>query len=202
MVPEFSGIRSKLYKEALSQYPNARAQDIEIMKKYLAPKSGETILEIGAGSGFFSKVISEMIGENGTLIVCDPSDEQLCEVRNLNKKNIQILKTGSENISLPPNSVDSIWSFGAMHHVFEKQKSFVKSHTCEVSSYDEFKKIMSTTKGFIKAFWCEDAACEKKIKDETKATTRCLPMEASEEKGMCVHCGKPATYKWIFGQSY
>ncbi len=83
-----------------------------------------------------------------------------------------------------------------------KQKAFVKSHTYDVSSYDAFKKIMSTTKGFLQAFWCEDAACEKAIKDETKATTRCLPMDTKEEKGVCVHCGKPATHRWIFGQSY
>ncbi|MFZ2024835.1 MAG: proline--tRNA ligase [Microgenomates group bacterium] len=86
--------------------------------------------------------------------------------------------------------------------LFEKQKAFLKSRTYTVSSYDEFKKIMSTTKGFISALWCEDAACEKAIKDETKATTRCLPMDAHEEKGVCVHCGKPSTHRWIFGQSY
>jgi prolyl-tRNA synthetase len=86
--------------------------------------------------------------------------------------------------------------------LFEKQKAFLKSRTYEVTSYDEFKKIMSTTKGFLKAFWCEDTACEKAIKDETKATTRCLPMGAGEEKGTCIHCGKPAIHKWIFGQSY
>ena len=86
--------------------------------------------------------------------------------------------------------------------MFEKQKAFLKSRTYDVTTYDEFKKIMSTTKGFINAFWCETAACEKEIKTETKATTRCLAMDAKEEKGVCVHCGKPATHKWIFGQSY
>lgn len=86
--------------------------------------------------------------------------------------------------------------------LFDKQKTFLDSHTYSVDSYDEFRKIMASTKGFLNAFWCEDAACEKAIKDETKATTRCLPLDAKEEKGVCVHCGKPATHRWIFGQSY
>lgn len=86
--------------------------------------------------------------------------------------------------------------------LFDKQKAFLASHSFLVDSYDEFKNIMNTSKGFIHALWCEDAVCEKEIKDETKATTRCLPLDAKEEKGVCIHCGKPATHRWIFGQSY
>lgn len=86
--------------------------------------------------------------------------------------------------------------------LFEKQKAFLKSNTYDVTTYDEFKKIMSTTKGLLRAFWCETAECEKEIKNETKATTRCLPMDTEEETGVCVHCGKPSVHRWIFGQSY
>jgi len=86
--------------------------------------------------------------------------------------------------------------------LFDKQKSFLEQNTHHVDSYEEFKTCMNTTKGFIHALWCEDAACEKQIKEETKATTRCLPLDAKEEKGVCVHCGKPAMHRWIFGQSY
>ena len=90
MTNKFTGTRSKLYKESLNEYPEARLEDIEVMRKYLKPKKRETILEIGAGSGFFSKCISEMIGESGTLIVSDPSYEQLEEVISLTKKNIKL----------------------------------------------------------------------------------------------------------------
>jgi len=86
--------------------------------------------------------------------------------------------------------------------LFEKAKKFRDENTREAATYDEFKKIMETTKGFIKAFWCEDASCEAAIKEETKASTRCLPMNAPEEKGTCVHCGKPAVRRWLFAQSY
>ncbi len=124
---EFDGIRSRLYKEALIEYPEARVEDIEIMKKYLAPKNGERILEIGAGSGFFSKHISEMLGEKGKLIVSDPSLGQLEEIKQFKKRNIdviQFVQFGSENVNLEKNKVDAVWSFGAMHHMFHKNKSF------------------------------------------------------------------------------
>jgi prolyl-tRNA synthetase len=86
--------------------------------------------------------------------------------------------------------------------LFDKAKKFRDENTRDAGSYDEFKKIMTSTRGFIRAFWCEDAACEATIKEETKASTRCLPMNSREEKGICVHCGKPATHRWLFAQSY
>lgn len=88
------------------------------------------------------------------------------------------------------------------HNLLQKNKKFVQENTHVVDSYEQFKKIMSTTKGFLRAFWCEDAACEKKIKEETKATTRCLPLDATEEKGACVLCGKASKHRWYFAQAY
>jgi prolyl-tRNA synthetase len=86
--------------------------------------------------------------------------------------------------------------------LFEKQKAFLGKNTYQVDSWDEFVTIMGTKKGFLQSLWCEDAQCEKQIKEKTKATTRCLPLDSREEKGVCVHCGKPATHRWTFGQSY
>lgn len=86
--------------------------------------------------------------------------------------------------------------------LFERAQVFLKENTNEVGSYDEFKNIMSTKRGFIKAFWCENAQCEKRIKEETKATTRCLPLAAKEEKGNCIYCGNEAKYRWLFAQAY
>lgn len=83
-----------------------------------------------------------------------------------------------------------------------RQEKFLADNTYMANSYDEFKKIMETKKGFINAFWCEDATCETKIKDETKAGTRCLPLTAKEENGKCIYCGKNAKYKWLFAQAY
>ena len=74
--------------------------------------------------------------------------------------------------------------------------------TKSVDSYDEFKKIMETTRGFISAHWCEDKDCEAQIKTDTKATTRCLPLDAEEVEGKCVRCGAPSHHRWLFGLSY
>ena len=86
--------------------------------------------------------------------------------------------------------------------LFTKAKRFLTDNTRDVDSFAQFEEIMQTTRGFIRAFWCEDASCEAAIKEKTKAATRCLPLTAIEEKGTCVHCGKPAARRWLFGQSY
>jgi prolyl-tRNA synthetase len=78
----------------------------------------------------------------------------------------------------------------------------LRENTREAKSFDEFKEIIEKMKGFVKAFWCEDKRCEKKIKEETKATTRCLPLESPEEKGKCICCQKKAKRKWVFAQAY
>lgn len=118
---EFSGERSRLYKECLKEFPQAREEDIQVMKTYLAPKKNEVVLEVGAGSGFFSKVLVNMVRR---LIVSDPSQEQLESVKNLNKENIEFIEVGADELTPAGEFVDAIWSFGAMHHCFEKKKAF------------------------------------------------------------------------------
>lgn len=86
--------------------------------------------------------------------------------------------------------------------LFANAKKYLDDNTRDVSSFAEFESLMKTTRGFIRAFWCEESECEAQIKEVTKAATRCLPLTATEEKGVCVHCGKAATRRWLFGQSY
>lgn len=87
--------------------------------------------------------------------------------------------------------------------MYEKALKMQQDLTSEAKDYEEFKHIMNTKRGFIHAYWCEDKACEAQIKEETKATTRCLPFDTKEEPGhTCVHCGKEAKHKWIFAQAY
>ena len=87
-------------------------------------------------------------------------------------------------------------------NLYESHKKFTLDHTFLVDTYDQFKEIMNTSRGFLSAHWCEDADCEAQIKADTKATTRCLPLDAKEEQGTCVHCGKPSSHRWLFGLSY
>lgn len=91
--------------------------------------------------------------------------------------------------------------------MFQKAQANRDELTHDVTTYDQFKEIMSTTRGFLKAFWCEDPTCEAAIKEETKASTRCLPFvdnqgHVQEESGTCIKCGQPATHRWLFAQAY
>lgn len=81
-------------------------------------------------------------------------------------------------------------------------EEYLRDHTFDVPDYTAFKRQMDGSKGFIRAFWCEDATCEAAIKAETTATTRCLPLDSIEETGKCVRCAKAARHKWIFAQAY
>ncbi|MFA5776297.1 MAG: proline--tRNA ligase [Patescibacteria group bacterium] len=83
----------------------------------------------------------------------------------------------------------------------ESQK-FLENHTSVIDTYDEFKATMLGSKGFIKSHWCESADCEAKVKEETKATTRCKLLDEKEELGKCIYCGSPSKHRWVFGQSY
>lgn len=86
--------------------------------------------------------------------------------------------------------------------LFERHKNFTEENTHSINSYKEFKEIMKTKRGFIKAMWCGNPDCEEKIKEETKASTRCLPLSVRKEVGKCIYCGKKAKYRWLFAQAY
>jgi prolyl-tRNA synthetase len=96
--------------------------------------------------------------------------------------------------------------FGMLEEIqkemLKASEEHLKANTFEAETYQQFKHIMETTRGFISAFWCENPECEKNIKDETKATTRCLPLNSKEQNGKCVYCGGPAKHRWIFAQAY
>ncbi len=87
-------------------------------------------------------------------------------------------------------------------NLYQQAQQFLQDNTNDVNNYDEFKKVLTEKRGFLSAFWCEEAQCEKKIKEETKATTRCLPLESTAQQGQCICCGKPAQHRWLFGQAY
>jgi prolyl-tRNA synthetase len=85
----------------------------------------------------------------------------------------------------------------AMH---KKALEFRESHTREPKDYEEFKQAVES--GFARAFWCGSADCEAKIKEETKATMRCIPLVQKVGEGKCIHCGSPAKERAIFGKAY
>lgn len=87
-------------------------------------------------------------------------------------------------------------------NLYQRSLKFLKENTHNVKNFKEFLLTIKKKKGFLRAFWCERKECEAKIKEETKATTRCLPIGTIEEKGECVYCQKLAKRKWLFAQSY
>src|SRR5262245_21790509 len=83
-----------------------------------------------------------------------------------------------------------------------RARRFVEENTTRVSTYDEFKRVMSDKRGFIVTGWCRDAGCEAKIKEETKATVRVMPIEGTPVAGACVRCGQGSPGEVYFAQAY
>ena len=86
--------------------------------------------------------------------------------------------------------------------MLERARAHRDAHTYEARSYEEFKDIIANKPGFVKAMWCGDEACEIKIKEETTATSRCMPFEQEDLSNVCVCCGKPAKSMVYWGKAY
>ncbi len=87
-------------------------------------------------------------------------------------------------------------------NIYNKALKFREESTREAGSWEEFTDLIENKGGFIRAFWDGTPETEEKIKQETKATIRCIPLDAVEEEGTCVFSGKPATRKVIFARAY
>lgn len=87
-------------------------------------------------------------------------------------------------------------------HLFEKAKNFRAEHTTEANSWDEFVSLLDGKGGFVSAHWDGTAETEEKIKEMTKATIRCIPLDAKEEAGTCILSGKPSNKRVLFARAY
>ncbi|MCK5206807.1 MAG: proline--tRNA ligase, partial [Cyclobacteriaceae bacterium] len=86
--------------------------------------------------------------------------------------------------------------------IFQKALTFREANTIEVDSYEEFKKVLNERGGFIKAHWDGTAETEDRIKNETKATIRCILLDEKEEPGKCIYSGNPSSKKVVFAKAY
>lgn len=86
--------------------------------------------------------------------------------------------------------------------LFEKALSYRNSHITEVNSFDEFKTVLEGEGGFISAHWDGTAETEEKIKELTKATIRCIPLDRVEQAGSCVFTGKASVGRVLFAKAY
>jgi prolyl-tRNA synthetase len=80
-------------------------------------------------------------------------------------------------------------------------RKFLKENTHEVGNYQDFKSVLESKRGFLKAYWCGSQKCEDSIKEETMATIRVIPFE-QEEKGKCVLCQADAGQWVYFAKAY
>ena len=87
-------------------------------------------------------------------------------------------------------------------NLFSKAKIFTENNTRIVNNYDEFKSILNNEGGFISAHWDGTKETEDKIKKETKATIRCIPLNSEKESGKCIYSNKPSLQRVLFAKAY
>lgn len=86
--------------------------------------------------------------------------------------------------------------------LYQKALAHRTAHTHEANTWDEFVKLIESNAGFISAHWDGTAETEEKIKELTKATIRCVPLDRVEEEGACIYTGKPSKGRVLFAQAY
>jgi prolyl-tRNA synthetase len=87
-------------------------------------------------------------------------------------------------------------------NIYNKALNYRNDHITEANTYDEFKSILDVKGGFIAAHWDGTAETEKTIKEQTKATIRCIPLNNKQENGLCILTGKPSTQRVLFARAY
>jgi len=123
--------------------------------------------------------------ENGTVEVArrDTLEKEILQVADIGNKIENLLQVIQENL-------------------FRRALSFREQYTFKADTWVEFIDILDDKGGFILAHWDGTAETEQKIKEETKATIRCIPFGSSEEEGKCVYSGKPSKQRVVFARAY
>jgi prolyl-tRNA synthetase len=123
--------------------------------------------------------------ENGTV-----------EVARRDTKEKQVMKM-DEVSSKIPQLLDDI-----QVSIYQRALKFRNEHITKVETYDEFKSVLDGKGGFVAAHWDGTSETEAAIKEETKATIRCIPLDAKEENGTCIYSGKPSAKRVLFARAY
>ncbi len=88
------------------------------------------------------------------------------------------------------------------NNLFNRAKKFLEDNITTIKTYNEFKEVLRKRGGFIKACWCSNRKCEEKIKEETGATIRVVPLEKEKTFSNCMHCGNEAKEVVLFARAY
>ncbi len=87
-------------------------------------------------------------------------------------------------------------------NMFAKALAFREENTRRTDDYEEFKRIIAEKRGFVVSHWCGDSSCEQAVKEETKATIRCIPFNQEEGSGTCLRCGAKSDSLVYFARAY
>ena len=123
--------------------------------------------------------------ENGTV-----------EVARRDTKEKQVMKLEEVETKIPALLED------IQNNIFQKAKSFRDSLITKADSFEDFKRVLDEKGGFVQAHWDGTKETEAAIKEQTKATIRCIPLYAAEEQGACVYSGKPSSRRVLFARAY
>ena len=126
--------------------------------------------------------------------------------RDLENKTVEVARRDTLTKETIP--VDSVTEYiqrlliDIQDNILKKAIIFKEENTFYIDSWDEFIKTLDDKGGFILAHWDGTAETEMKIKEETKATIRCIPFDSPEEEGKCIYSGKPSKKRVLFARSY
>jgi len=124
-----------------------------------------------------------------------------------NHQAILVRRDTGEKIPVPeatlPDKIGSLLT-EIQQNLYQKALHFTQENTCAVETSEDFYRVMESQRGFVKAYWCGDSACEDAIQTKSTATLRCIPLEedTSGEGRFCVQCGKPALALAYWAKAY
>ena len=126
--------------------------------------------------------------------------------RDLENGTIEVVRRDTlEKVTIPRNNITGVvmdLMDKIQANIYKKALNFREANTREASNWEEFVEIIENKGGFVSAFWDGTVETEIKIKDETKATIRIIPLNAKEEEGKCIYSGKPSRLKVLFARAY
>ena len=123
-------------------------------------------------------------------------DNGTVEVARRDTKEKQLMKMTAVATAIPKLLED------IQQNIFNRALKLRSEMTTRVETYDEFKKVLDGKGGFVLAHWDGTVETEGKIKEETKATVRCIPLDTPVEDGLCIYSGKPSRRRVVFARAY
>ena len=109
----------------------------------------------------------------------------------------KMVKPVSELVAFIPGLLEDIQA-----NIYKRASEFRSRMTTSVDSYEEFKQVLDTKGGFVLAHWDGTKETEANIKEETKATIRCIPLDSVQETGKCIYSGAPSSQRVVFARAY